>query len=728
MDYQSVITSYLNKKLDISKLKKEFEIASPLKGRPKYRAIQMSEFWGKFNRETTEILMMNENADKLEDFQTRINSLIDSYYLYLLDCIKGYKAWNVIELESVDYSYEIFEQYDIREKIKKVQYLNNKYKEFLKYQKLADVRDVFNIRDLNDENILKIAFTMKMFDSFKNNQIKKEFFCFDKDFLIALIAFNKSKKIRLDDYMRSKNKTIQDDYEKYLVFYKLEDFREIIEKVVVINQNVKISVSRVIDIFMQISETDAEIDYIISNGKELKNIEEKQYRFLRIDYIHTTEILKESKQTIKQTMKKSNIFEQVFFNYPENTSNQNSDSKENKLLLNLRSGSKKPETDESVDNEEIFEKEEKLEVEEPKEDIVEQTEKEKLEIKKQEDIIKEIEALESNLESKVEEKINQNNNAKFEEIKKLDNNNENEIDTEEDSNSATIDVDEEDSTEEFDNLEVNESAEKSKEKELDSGSQKKVEIKNYIEQEYSMGTNYNVKNEITSKQEKEQVIPLIFSWFERDDMTFTRRVTIKKLAMFFDKIKKNEKENSVKVSLFLITNASKDVTKKRIIEMRKKAINNDLPDFIEGAMGGYSSFKVDNDGNIEDFSIMSNINREKIIKLLDNTSCEEFWKDKIVEECTDYVRYQFCGRKDKYFRVQSLREKIDDILSDERVKGQPIRFVPYSDGSGIGVDVVLKSQLNNISKVSKYYRDKYEILSEKAIRLNMEKFETFIEE
>ena len=74
------------------------------------------------------------------------------------------------------------------EKIKKVQYLNNKYKEFLKYQKLADVRDVFNIRDLNDENILKIAFTMNMFDSFKNNQIKKEFFCFDKDSLIALIV------------------------------------------------------------------------------------------------------------------------------------------------------------------------------------------------------------------------------------------------------------------------------------------------------------------------------------------------------------------------------------------------------------------------------------------------------------------------------------------------------------------------------------------------------------
>ncbi|MBQ1762978.1 MAG: hypothetical protein IIZ92_08775, partial [Aquincola sp.] len=113
---------------------------------------------------------------------------------------------------------------------------------------------------MTDENVEKMKFAVEMFDSFKNSQIKKEFFCFDKDFLMTLIAFNKSKKIRLDDYMRSKSKTIQDDYDRYLVFYKLEDFREVIEKVVVTSKTAKISVSKVVDIFQEISETDAEIE------------------------------------------------------------------------------------------------------------------------------------------------------------------------------------------------------------------------------------------------------------------------------------------------------------------------------------------------------------------------------------------------------------------------------------------------------------------------------------
>ena len=41
MDYQEIITSYNNKSLDITNLKKKLEIARPLKGREKFRALDM---------------------------------------------------------------------------------------------------------------------------------------------------------------------------------------------------------------------------------------------------------------------------------------------------------------------------------------------------------------------------------------------------------------------------------------------------------------------------------------------------------------------------------------------------------------------------------------------------------------------------------------------------------------------------------------------------------------
>ena len=227
--------------------------------------------------------------------------------------------------------------------------------------------------------------------------------------------------------------------------------------------------------------------------------------------------------------------------------------------------------------------------------------------------------------------------------------------------------------------------------------------------------------------EKEPIIPLIFSWFERDDVTFTRRVTIKKLNQFFEKIKKLEAENDARVALFLITNASKEVTLKRIVEMQKKAINNNLPELIEGALGGYSSFKVETNGRITELSVMSMVNREKIISLLDSTIYDDWGREKVDKECIDFVRYQFADKKEKKFTAQYLKNTINDLLGEDKVKNQPLRFIPYCDKGGIGVDVVLKSQLSNISKLSEYYKKKYYVLPEKALKLNMETFETFIE-
>ena len=651
MDYQAVITSYSNKRLDMEKFKKDLEIARPLKQRQKYRAVEMSEFWRIFNANTTDILLTNEVVENIDEFMDKVNKQLDSYYSYLLECIREFKAWNIIDLDTADYSFEAFDLLKVKEKLRKVEYVNDKYKVYLKYQKLADIREYFKIRELTEENIEKMKFTIEMFDSFKNIQVKKEFFCFDRDFLITLIAFNKSKKIRLDDYMKSKSKAIQEDYERYLLFYKLEDFREIIEKVSVTSKTAKISISRVVDIFKEISETDAEIEYVKVNGNEIKKIEKKLENMTQIDMLHKRDILSSNKEYLKKTMSK--IISEASYESVEEA--------------------QEPAKEKPKEKDDSHNSLNKLLGEMVKNKKINQEENESASTKKDEIII------ENNEELQIETTP----------LKKKDNKNIFEAVTEGLSKKEPV-------------------VDKNKEK-VDS-----------LEERRERGKKrYNT--------EKEPIIPLIFSWFERDDITFTRRVTIKKLGMFFDKIKKLEAENDARVALFLITNASKEVTLKRIVEMQKKAINNNLPELIEGAMGGYSSFKLETNGRITELSVMSSVNREKIISLLDNTVYDDWGRDKVDKECMDFVRYQFADKREKKFTAQYLKNTINELLSEEKVKNQPLRFIPYCDKGGIGVDVVLKSQLSNISKLSEYYKKKYYVLPEKALKLNMETFESFIE-
>ena len=655
MDYQAVITSYSNKRIDIEKFKKDLEIARPLKQRQKYRAVEMSEFWRIFNANTTDILLTNEVVENIDVFMEKVSRQLDSYYSYLLECIKEFKAWNIIDLDTADYSFEAFDLLKIKEKLRKVELVNDKYKKYLKYQKLADIREYFKIRELTEENIEKMKFTIEMFDSFKNIQVKKEFFCFDRDFLITLIAFNKSKKIRLDDYMKSKSKAIQEDYERYLLFYKLEDFREIIEKVSVTSKTAKINVSRVVDIFKEISETDAEIEYVKVNGNEIKKIEKKLDNMTQIDMLHKRDILSSNKEYLKKTMSK--IISEASYESVDQAQEQEDNQKEKSVnenknslgkLLGEMAKNKKISQEESVEAKPSTTPQNEAVVEVSEEQL---NEKEKTDKKDKKNIFEAV----TDSFSKIE---------------------------------PTIEI---------------------KDEKIDTVEERKERGKK----------RYNT--------EKEPIIPLIFSWFERDDVTFTRRVTIKKLNQFFEKIKKLEAENDARVALFLITNASKEVTLKRIVEMQKKAINNNLPELIEGALGGYSSFKVETNGRITELSVMSMVNREKIISLLDSTIYDEWGREKVDKECIDFVRYQFADKKEKKFTAQYLKNTINDLLGEDKVKNQPLRFIPYCDKGGIGVDVVLKSQLSNISKLSEYYKKKYYVLPEKALKLNMETFETFIE-
>ena len=118
MDYQAVITSYSNKRIDIEKFKKDLEIARPLKQRQKYRAVEMSEFWRIFNANTTDILLTNEVVENIDVFMEKVNRQLDSYYSYLLECIKEFKAWNIIDLDTADYSFEAFDLLKIKDKLR----------------------------------------------------------------------------------------------------------------------------------------------------------------------------------------------------------------------------------------------------------------------------------------------------------------------------------------------------------------------------------------------------------------------------------------------------------------------------------------------------------------------------------------------------------------------------------------------------------------------------------
>ena len=72
-----------------------------------------------------------------------------------------------------------------------------------------------------------------------------------------------------------------------------------------------------------------------------------------------------------------------------------------------------------------------------------------------------------------------------------------------------------------------------------------------------------------------------------------------------------------------------------------------LPRLVEGALGGYSSFRVDTDKNITDIAKMSPENRKKITLLLPKSQRTQLLPECIIQSETDYLRYQFTDKRDK---------------------------------------------------------------------------------
>lgn len=228
-------------------------------------------------------------------------------------------------------------------------------------------------------------------------------------------------------------------------------------------------------------------------------------------------------------------------------------------------------------------------------------------------------------------------------------------------------------------------------------------------------------------KDKELVKPLLFYWFGKEDTSLARKIGTKKLNEFFDVLKKYESENGVRISLFMITNANQETSKKRVEELQKKAKEKGMPKLIEGALGGYSSFKVTGTGNIIDISRMSLENRQKIKMLLDRRLGVALLPEIIDETEENYLRYEFSSKPDPSITMEYLKMMIYRLKQIESIGKQPIKFIPYMEKGKTGIDVLLESQYEGLKQLPDYYNTKYNLVHGKGLQADANAIDEFLE-
>lgn len=586
MDYQDIVTKYKKEGLVTTNLKKRLEVAKPLEARPRYRVLEMSARNWYYNSSIIDLLTIPENEKKLELFEKNSNLIIRQYFDELIERIQRCKAWDFMGIKARDFSKERFEKAKLSEKFSIIYELNQKYYKFLEYQKLADLRGMFASQnsELDEQTLMKMCFLRLMFGNIKSNDIKTEFFCFDERFLHALLRFKNSKNIRLEDHMRNQKKDIVRDYEKLEKFFSTEDYRDIIDNILLTSKASKLSKTEVMRIFAQISETEAEQEYLHSEIEAFRALEEKCYKMneVRITYEKekiTKERTEKEKRIAEETRKKAEEFE-----------------------------------------------------------------------KRQEEARKRL-------------------------------------------------------------LEAKEKAERDRQIAHTEGYTGEIERRIEMLQK--------------TPAVKEAVIPILFIWLDKDSDSLTKKVGSRKLATFFAKLKEIEKESGYRTSLFLVTNANQETTQKRIDEIKRKAKDAGMERLVEGGFGGYSSFRVDEEGNIKEISRMSPENRRKVKLLLENSNLPGSLIDETEQ---NYIRYKFTDKPDKSITKSYLGMLVGRILNDEKVRRQPLKFMTFIEKDATGIDVVLESQIKGISRINEYYKSKYDIPLGKSYKVNVERIEEFLEE
>lgn len=586
IDYQDIVNMYKKNIIDISGLKKGLEVAKPLSGRPRYRAVRLSGENARIYMRTLDITRAQETPKNVQHIQKEIVQELERYFDRLIQSMKECRAWKITGLVAQDYTMEMFKSLPVSEKVKMLKDLNNKYTRFLEIQKIADIRDcVFTFKNLSqdEDKLKKICFLTLMFKKFSNKDIIREFYIFDKSFLNALIEYKKDKKAKdsLDSFMGRKRKSTYRDFQKYSKYFSQEDFRELADNITLTARTLKVPNSSVIEAYSEMSETEAEIAYLSSDITILDSLEEK-YNAMEVIRLQ--------------------------------------DEKERE--------------------------------------------------------VREVAKIEEEKRRKAEEELEKRRKEAADRLKRKE------------------------------QLQRN-----------------RVLGKNEGQTPFMEAKIKELQNTTTAK---EQVNPLIFAWFEKEDVTLTRRVGSKKLTEFFDKIKRIEAETGVRVSLYLITNSGREVTVKRLDEIQKKAKAAGLPRLVEGALGGYSAFRVDSDKRITALAKMSPENRKKISTLLSRSMDFPLTQDLIESEEKEYLRYQFTDKRDKSIDKKYLNFAVNRILSDPRISKQPLKFLPYIENKKAGIDVVLESQLKGVSQLPEYYKSKYYVAPGKTMKVSIDDIDSFL--
>lgn len=587
MEYQEIVTAYKNKTIDFKDLEKSLKATADFPGRSKYRATHAVSRHNMFHINSINLIRTPEKGEKLDEFFKHFNYLLNTYFKNILGLVREYKAWEVMRLNPREFALEDFIKKSIPDKIKAISVINKQYYKFVKLQKIADLRTRFSILPVESEDkIRKLEFIVEMYNAIKDENMRREVFCFDKHFLHALIAFQRSNTVRIEDFMNNKRRSIIWEYKKFSQFFSTEDFRDIATAISLTASTAGMSKTQVIDCFSDLSESETELYYLNEERKLISELTQKYVRMYKLKAPYEREMKEKARLAEIEAKKEA-------------------------------------------------ERQAKIRAEEEKKAREEKAKKEAEEAKKNRVIAKD-----------------------------------------------------EGSTGELD---------------------KKIEKENQT---------------VTVK---EQVNPIILSWLGKDDLTIARRVGLKTLKEFFAKVKQMEQETGIRTSLFIITNANEETTKKRFEDLRAKANTVGLKNLVEGAYGGYSSFIIDKDGNTQYISRISEQNRRKIIKHL-----EASLKTSLLEEMLDpteenYLRYVFTtNQRDKSVTPEYLRFCISRLLEDPNIKRQPIKFISFDEKEGKGIDVLLDSQMVGISRLGEYYKSRFYVAPGKTITLNVDNLGRFL--
>jgi hypothetical protein len=287
MDYASIIKALKENRLNTESFKRALTIAKPLSGRTQFRASKLSNFNCDAHHRMIDIESKAKNPDGIEKLIPDIERELNIYFDKLVTAMKECAAWKLTGLVAKDYDPERFKALPVTERITMLEELNRKYKKFLDTQQIADLRDcILSLKSLNkdEEKIRKLCFLKLMFKAFKNPLLIQEFYIFDSKFLITLVEYRRDKKFKdsMEAYFATKSKALQFDLKNKSNYFTQEDFRDIAENIDLASKTTKISLKSVIGVYAEMSETEAEKNYLDNYYRNIQTLKKYMLKHLKL--------------------------------------------------------------------------------------------------------------------------------------------------------------------------------------------------------------------------------------------------------------------------------------------------------------------------------------------------------------------------------------------------------------------------------------------------------------